>query len=195
MNLNKEFWDQRYVSNDTGWDASHITTPIKHYFDQLDDKDKNLRILVPGCGNAHEAEYVFSSGFKNVFVADISAFPLENFKKRVPEFPAEQLLHVDFFLLKDSYDIIIEQTFFCALDPKLRPEYAAKTAELLKPGGRLVGVLFNDTLNNDKPPFGGTKEEYISYFRPYFEIKYFETCSNSIPPRAGRELFIYLIKK
>ncbi|MBO9701357.1 MAG: methyltransferase domain-containing protein [Sporocytophaga sp.] len=195
MNLNKEFWDQRYVSNDTGWDASNITTPIKDYFDQLDDKDKNLRVLVPGCGNAHEAEYVFRSGFKNVFVADISAFPLENFKKRVPEFPAEQLLHVDFFLLKDSFDIIIEQTFFCALDPKLRPEYAAKMAELLKPGGRLVGVLFNDTLNNDKPPFGGTKEEYISYFRPYFEIKYFETCTNSIPPRAGRELFIYLIKK
>lgn len=195
MSLNKEFWDQRYVSSDTGWDASYITTPIKDYFDQLDDKDKNLRILVPGCGNAHEAEYVFRSGFKNVFVADISAFPLENFKKRVPDFPAEQLLHVDFFLLKDSFDLIIEQTFFCALDPKLRPEYAAKMAELLKPGGRLVGVLFNDTLNNDKPPFGGTKEEYISYFRPYFEIKYFENCHNSIPPRAGRELFIYLIKK
>jgi SAM-dependent methyltransferase len=195
MKLNKEFWDNRYVSNDTGWDASYITTPIKDYFDQLDDRDKKLCILVPGCGNGHEPEYLFRSGFKQVYVADISEFPLENFKKRVPDFPPEQLLHGDFFQLKGSYDIIVEQTFFCALDPSLRPAYAAKMAELLKPGGRLVGVLFNDTLNTDKPPFGGTKEEYISYFRPYFEIIHFEPCYNSIPPRAGRELFIYLTKK
>lgn len=68
------------------------------------------------------------------------------------------------FSLKDSFDLIIEQTFFCALDPKLRPEYAVKMAELLKPGGRLVGVLFNDTLNNDKPPFGGTKRNIFLIF-------------------------------
>jgi thiopurine S-methyltransferase len=66
--------------------------------------------------------------------------------------------------------------------------------ELLNPGGKLVGLLFNDKLNTDKPPFGGTEEEYLNYFEKYFKIKTFEPCYNSIKPRAGRELFINLEK-
>jgi thiopurine S-methyltransferase len=65
----------------------------------------------------------------------------------------------------------------------------------LKPGGKLVGLLFNDKLNTDKPPFGGNKEEYTWYFEKYFDLKTFESCHNSIKPRAGRELFIKFSKK
>ena len=74
-------------------------------------------------------------------------------------------------------------------------DYSRKMFELLKPGGKLVGLLFNDALNTDKPPFGGNKEEYEKYFKPYFELKVFDTAYNSIKPRAGRELFINLVKK
>jgi thiopurine S-methyltransferase len=65
---------------------------------------------------------------------------------------------------------------------------------LLKPQGRLVGLLFEATLNNDIPPFGGSKQEYLDYFRPYFALDTFEPAHNSIPQRAGRELFMNLIK-
>lgn len=81
------------------------------------------------------------------------------------------------------------------MDPSLRPKYAEKVHSLLKKDGKLVGLLFDDKFNQDGPPFGGTKDEYISYFRPWFEIKYFDKAYNSIPPREGRELFICLIKK
>ena len=67
-------------------------------------------------------------------------------------------------------------------------------ASLLKPKGRLVGLLFDAPLNNDVPPFGGTKQEYLDYFRPYFALETFELAYNSIAPRSGRELFINLIK-
>jgi methyl halide transferase len=77
----------------------------------------------------------------------------------------------------------------------MRKRYAEKCASLLKKGGKLVGLLFDDKLNNDQPPFGGSKEEYMSYFQPFFDIKYFDKCYNSILPRAGRELFINLIRK
>jgi methyl halide transferase len=193
MNLNEEYWGKRYLTNDTGWDAKSPTAPLQHYIDQL--KNKALRVLIPGCGNAYEAEYMFNKGFKNVFVTDIASVPLNNFKERCPSFPSSQLIHSDFFNLEQNYDLILEQTFFCALDPSLRKKYAEKCAALLVKGGKLAGVLFDDKLNNDKPPFGGSKEEYISYFRPYFDIKYFDKCTNSIPPRAGRELFINLIKR
>jgi thiopurine S-methyltransferase len=193
MALNAEYWDNRYVNDETAWDAGAITTPLKAYFDQV--RDKTLRILIPGAGNAHEAEYLFHQGFKNVFVLDYSAKALYNFSERNPGFPTTQLVHEDFFAHKGQYDLIIEQTFFCAIDPKLRSEYATHMNELLSPKGKLVGVLFNDVLNKDVPPFGGNTEEYKGYFESYFNFHVFEPCYNSIKPRAERELFINLIKK
>lgn len=188
----KNFWDERYKSGDTGWDAGSVTTPIKEFVDTLSVKD--TKILIPGAGNAYEAEYLFRQGFRNVWVADISELPLRNFKQRFPEFPEEHLLHQDFFRMDSKFDLILEQTFFCALDPSLRKAYADKMHELLNPGGKLVGVLFDDPLNKDRPPFGGNKEEYLSYFAPLFTIHTFDRCYNSIAPRAGRELFMILEK-
>jgi hypothetical protein len=192
MDLNEEYWGNRYLTKETGWDVGVPTLPLQTYIDQL--KDKNIHVLIPGCGNGYEAEYMFNKGFKNVFVTDLSSKPLENFKERCPSFPPRQLLHQDFFKLEQGFDLILEQTFFCAIDPSLRKRYAEKCASLLKKGGKLAGVLFDDKLNDDKPPFGGTKEEYMAYFRPYFDFKYFDRCYNSIPPRAGREFFINLIR-
>lgn len=189
----KLFWDNRYQKNETGWDAGSITTPLKEFFDTL--HDKSIKILIPGGGNSYEAEYLHKAGFDYVYVLDISEHPLINLKKRVPDFPSAHIIHGDFFGLGQKFDLIVEQTFFCALDPQLRQNYALKMCDLLKKGGALVGLLFDVELNKDKPPYGGSKDEYIPYFRPYFEFKKFEKAYNSIPPRAGNELFIHLIKK
>ncbi|MDF2437967.1 MAG: methyltransferase protein [Bacteroidota bacterium] len=193
MLLDKNYWTERYLNDDAAWDTGSITTPLKEYIDQL--KDKNIQILIPGAGNAYEAEYLFNNGFKNITVIDLSSEPLNNLQKRIPDFPAENLIQGDFFEHSGQYHLILEQTFFCAIDPLLRIKYAEKSHELLKPKGVLAGVLFNDKLNSDKPPFGGNKEEYISYFDKYFTFKTFQLCYNSIKPRSGRELFINFIRK
>ena len=166
MFLNAKFWEQKYQSNKTGWDLGEVSPPIKEYIDQL--TNKNLKILIPGGGNSYEAEYLFQKGFQNVFVVDVSRTALENFKNRVPNFPSSNLLNNDFFELQQDFDLIIEQTFFCAIDPILRPKYTAKIHEILRPKGKLVGLLFSVPLNEDHPPFGGSKEEYQSYFIPKF---------------------------
>lgn len=193
LDLNKAYWTSRYTENDTGWDLGEISAPLKEYIDQL--TDKSISILIPGAGNSYEAEYLFKKGFKNVTVIDLSEEPLKNIKKRIPDFPKAQLVVGDFFEHQHHYDLILEQTFFCAINPSLRQAYAKKMHELLNSKGKLVGVLFNDVLNTDKPPFGGNKEEYISYFNPYFHFKTFDSCYNSIKPRANRELFIHFEKK
>lgn len=198
--LSAEYWNDRYLNNDSGWDVGSISTPLKTYFDQLTDKD--LTILIPGAGNAYEAEYLVNAGFTNVFVCDIAPDALNNLKKRCPKFKTEHLMLVDFFEINTNvsfqnrmtFDLIVEQTFFCALHPSLRKKYFEKMHSLLKPGGKLTGVLFDDILNTDKPPFGGNKKEYLSYINPIFKIRTFETCYNSIQPRQGRELFINLAK-
>ncbi len=192
MDLNKDYWSRRWNEGQTQWDAGEITTPIKTFIDGL--KDKNVRILIPGAGNAYEAIYLYKNGFTYVDVCDIAPQPLEALKKKYPNIPTSRLINQDFFTLTGSYDLIIEQTFFCAIDPSKRMSYAKKCFDLLNKGGKLVGVLFNDPLNEDEPPFGGDKEAYLSCFLPYFEVKYFDICYNSIPPRQNRELFIYLIK-
>ena len=192
-NLSKEYWENRYETDDFPWDIGYVSTPLQGFFDQL--TDKSIRILIPGAGSAYEAEYLYQAGFKNVFIIDLAPSAIARVKKRMPLFPAHQLIIGDFFEHQAQYDLIIEQTFFCAINPTLRTNYALKMAQSLYQGGRLVGLLFEATLNSDKPPFGGNKEEYISYFANHFDFVHFELCHNSIPARAGRELFIELIKK
>jgi len=190
--FDKSFWDERYKQNQTGWDIGYISTPIKNYIDQLDNK--NLKILIPGAGNSHEAEYLWNKGFNNLYVLDIAKQPLKNLKTRIPDFPDENLIQCDFFDLDDTFDLIIEQTFFCAINPKLRDEYASKTSDLLNNCGKLIGLLFEFELTDDGPPFGGSKSEYLYYFSKYYNIKTLERAYNSIKPRQDRELFFIFEK-
>jgi SAM-dependent methyltransferase len=193
MQFIEGYWNNRYLQGETGWDIGYVSTPLKDYFDQLGRKD--LKILIPGGGNSYEAEYLFEKGFTNVYVLDISVVALQNFQKRVPDFPSEQLLHQDFFDLQDTFDLIAEQTFFCALNPSERSRYVLKMHSLLKDGGKLAGLLFCIPLNDDRPPFGGNESEYRKLFSEHFNIEIMETAYNSIPERAGNELFIKLRKK
>ncbi|MEO8774308.1 MAG: SAM-dependent methyltransferase [Gelidibacter sp.] len=193
INLSEDFWDNRYQTKETGWDLGEVSSPLKAYFDQLTNKD--LKILIPGGGNSYEAEHLHLHGFKNVYVVDLSKTALNNIKLRVPSFPSIHLIHKNFFDLEMTFDLIIEQTFFCAINPKLRPSYTAKASELLNEKGKIVGLLFDDTFANDKPPFGGCKTEYIGYFEPHFNILTMESAYNSHPKRVGRELFLKVQKK
>ena len=193
IDLSENFWTNKYKTNKIGWDLGEISPPLKAYIDQLEDKD--LKILIPGGGNSYEAEYLFNKGFKNVFVIDLAKPALENIKKRVPSFPNSQLIQGNFFDLEMMFDLIIEQTFFCALNPDLRQNYAMKINDLLTEKGKLVGLLFDAHLNENHPPFGGNKEEYISYFKPYFSLNIFTECYNSYHNRRKMELFIKFVKK
>ncbi len=193
MLFDKEYWNERYLQGSAGWDIGYASAPLVEYFSQLTNKD--LRILIPGCGNAYEAEYLVDNGFKNVFLIDWSEIALNNFKKKVHHTPDSHLFCENFFEHKGEYDLIIEQTFFCAINPSERQNYTKKVHGLLAREGKLAGLLFDDPLNDDHPPFGGNKAEYVDYFEPYFELKFFDRAYNSIKPRMGRELFILLIKK
>ncbi len=189
--LNDEFWSSRYNSNLTGWDLGEVSRPLKEYIDQLVDKD--ISILIPGCGNSYEAEYLLSKGFKKVTLIDISKVLTDSLKRKfVNEIKANkcEVIHGDFFSLEGNFDLILEQTFFCALDPSLRESYAIKMSQLLSKKGVLAGVLFGVQMPGG-PPFGGSADEYLRYFEKYFESK-MSACYNSIKPREGKELFIQL---
>lgn len=191
--FNKVFWTNNYANNLTGWDIGEISTPLKEYFDQIDTKE--IKILIPGAGNSYEAEYLYNNSFKNITIVDIAQQPLINIKKRIPNFSSNNLIQCDFFEHNAKYQLIIEQTFFCALPPILRENYVKKMHDLLEDKGKLIGLLFDDELNTEKPPFGGSKKEYLELFSKYFNIKSLDNCYNSIKPRIGTELFFIFEKK
>lgn len=190
--MSEQYWTERYQNDNTPWDMGSVSTPLTAYLQRLTYKDQ--RILIPGAGNAYEAEWLFNNGFTNVFVIDISNEPIQNLKQRIPAFPSAHLIHGDFFELDQKFDLIIEQTFFCALQPSQRKDYAIKMTKVLKPGAKLAGVFFDFPLTEQGPPFGGSSEEYEDLFSEFFKIHKMERCYNSIKPRMGKELFLELIK-
>jgi SAM-dependent methyltransferase len=190
--LDQKYWNNQYLSGTTNWDLGEVSPPLKQYFDQL--TNKSISILIPGCGNAHEADYLLKLGFTNITLIDIAPALVDKLQLQYEENPNIKIVLGDFFTHELKYDLIVEQTFFCALQPSMRNAYAKKMNSLLKDNGKLVGLLFNRQFEHQGPPFGGSKEEYESLFSPLFQLNTMETAYNSFIKRQNTELFIQLIK-
>lgn len=191
--LDVSYWNTRWEMSETGWDTGFASPSITNYLSQYHNKE--AAILIPGCGNAYEAEYLLLNGFTNITLIDIAPKAVELLQAKFENQEGIRILCEDFFLHQGTYDLVIEQTFFCAIDPEKRINYSNKMASLLNPHGKLIGVLFNREFAHQGPPFGGSLPEYNPIFEPDFEIKTMAECYNSIPARMGSEVFINLQKK
>ena len=187
------FWSHRWQTGQTGWDIGEPSPPLTNYLQQYSDKE--AAVFIPGCGNAYEAEWMAANGFTNITLLDIAPESVARLKEKFKSFPQIKILFGDFFQHRGSYDLIIEQTFFCAQIPERRTEYVKNMYGLLADKGKLAGLFFSKEFEAPGPPFGGSKELYKNLFEPYFTIKIMEPCYNSIKPRAGNELFFVLQKK
>ena len=189
--LDQAYWDAQYRAKATGWDLGTVSPPIQELIDTIEDK--NSAILIPGGGNSYEAEYLLQQGFTNITVIDIAPTLIEVLQQKFVDNPNINIILGDFFEHQGQYDWIIEQTFFCALPPTMRPKYVWKMHQLLAPKGKIAGLLFNREFE-EGPPFGGDKVEYINLFSGAFTILKMDVCTNSVVPRANSELFIELEK-
>jgi len=190
--LNKEFWDKRYQSDDTPWSLGMPSPPLCRYIDQ--HTDLLASVLIPGAGDSSDAAYLHDRGYRDITICDISPSAIERSKSLMAGKEGIRYITGDFFSLQGQYDLILEQTFFCAIDPALRPAYADKMANLLAEGGTLAGLLFATPFEKEGPPFGGSIEEYRLLFGNKLHIKSIEICYNSVAPRMGNELF-FICKK
>ena len=190
--LNASYWESLWQNAETRWDLQSVSPPLAAYIDQIPMEKRDLTVLIPGCGNGYEAAYLLENGFTHVTMLDIAPTAVETVRQRYQDrAPAPHLVCGDFFEHDDRYDLILEQTFFCALHPSMREAYALKMKQLLRPGGTLAGVLF-DREFPPGPPFGGSRSEYQQLFAPHFFIQTLAPCYNSAAPRAGTEVFIIL---
>lgn len=186
--LDLQYWDQRWQEGRTEWDIGYPSPALVEYARQFPHRDRP--VLIPGCGHAYEAEALLELGYKHITLLDISPSLIDKLRQRLGfAFDKVQLVCGDFFLHEGRYELIIEQTFFCALPPAMRPQYVKKMATLLTSGGRLAGLLFNTSFDHEGPPFGGSIEEYQRLFEEHFHILRMEVTPMSISPRRGREIF------
>mmetsp|Transcript_78870 Transcript_78870/g.255490 ORF Transcript_78870/g.255490 Transcript_78870/m.255490 type:complete len:241 (-) Transcript_78870:19-741(-) len=123
------------------------------------------RTLVPGCGRAYDAVALAAGGARQVVALDLAPTACEEAKtflaglepsERPPEGSVE-VVNGNFFtteaLEPGSFDLAWDCTFLCALDPSVRPQWAARHAELLKPSGELVTLVFPIGKGPGGPPF------------------------------------------
>lgn len=191
--LDQSFWNNRWENQQTGWDIGLASPAITNFMQQYPNKE--AAILIPGCGNAHEADWLLQNGFTNITLIDIAPKAVEQLKNRYAKHPEVKIILGDFFEHQGQYDLMIEQTFFCAIDPNLRAQYVTHASALLKPSGKIIGVLFNTDFEKAGPPFGGNINAYQILFENEFNIKKLENCHNSIKPRLNTEVFINFVKK
>lgn len=197
------FWAELYRTGDTGWDQGGPSPALVDFLKNDLGPGRAVpfrsgRALVPGCGHGHDARALAADGFEVI--------GLDVVKKAVKEAArtadADGLKNIRFeqadFLnlptrLRGPYDLIFENTFFCAIDPAHRDRYVETATSLLKPGGFLLGVFYNIRPETG-PPFGATRDELIDRFSPRFSLV-LDRVPRSIPRREGKELLMLWRRK
>jgi len=192
----KEDWQGHYESNDLGWDLGEVAPPFVQLWQE--EKLPVGKVLVPGCGRGHEVVFLAENGFE-VTAIDFSEGAITHLENALKERNLKgRVLHQDFFSLDDShdgvYDLVLEQTFFCAIAPRQRQDYALNVARILKPGGMLVG-LFYHTDKEGGPPYNTTREDIESSFSKNFEIQQLDKTSLSAEQRKDKEWLGILKRK
>ena len=167
-----EFWEERYAADFTPWDLGRAPAGLAEW---AAAQPHGARVLIPGCGRAYEAAVLAHAGLA-VTAIDIALQAVAAARAVLGEVQGVTLLQVDFFapLPGEPFALIYERAFACALPPRLWPGWAARCAQLLAPGGRLVGYFLIDEgvdpAHRRGPPFAMRRSELEALLEPHFAL-------------------------
>jgi SAM-dependent methyltransferase len=174
-----EFWDTRYRSGITPWDARGVPVQLLKW---LKGRPR-ASVLVPGSGTGYEVR-AFAEHGHEVTAIEISDAAIEAAKKELGEL-ADFVKKADFFAFDTApFDLIYERAFLCALPRRLWPQWATRVAELVRAGGELAGFFYFDD-NERGPPFGISAQRLGELLLPAFEL----TQDLQIPPAQSLPVF------
>ena len=198
VNHNKsEYWENSYKLNKMGWDIGY-PTPI---FDNWIKMQKKIySICVLGAGNGWDAANFAKYGH-NVTAVDFSPTAVKNMEKISKSNDIKMnIINSNIFNLKNKiknkFDLVVEYTCFCAIDPKNRIKYVDLVDSLLLPNGKLIAIFFpiDKNIIDSGPPFGVDFNSTLKLFSKKFSVIHKEFSQLSIKPRIGREIFTILQK-
>jgi len=195
-----EFWQERYIKGNIPWDTKNTTSELVNSIDHTFSK----KIAILGCGYSRDSVFLSSKGHK-VYAIDFAKKPIDYLNSIIIKSGLKTLFPIqeDIFNLKSQYseffDIVIEYTCFCAIDPQKRPLYAQVVKDILNKNGQFIALFFPIKKNienlNDGPPFYVNLEETLSLFENNFNFVKIDDNPNSIKPRKGFEALTIMEKK
>jgi SAM-dependent methyltransferase len=187
-------WDERWRRDDTPWDKGYGAPPLSEFLeDPACELRSARRVLVPGCGSGHDVRELARAGIGATGL-DLSPTAIGRALAQPPaggeDYVCGDLFDAEWRIGRE-FDAVWEHTCFCAIDPSLRPAYAAAMAAILAPGGHLVGLFFLTPWDPGEeakgPPFEAGREEIEALFAPWFELRRERVPGRAYPGREGRE--------
>lgn len=157
-------WEQRFREGDTPWERDR---PHGFLSDCIDRGEigPGRSVIIPGCGRCREVGIIAQHGSQTI-AADLSQTAIDWQKQQLQLDQLEAELIVGDILQwrPDSpLDAVYEQTFLCAIPPRLRMEYEQVVHDWLKPGGKLL-ALFMQKEERGGPPYGCSLEAMHELF-------------------------------
>jgi len=198
-------WENAYVTGTVPWDLGRAPPVLEARIREIvasreaagDDAAPGPRVFVPGAGRGHDARAWLAAGGA-VTALDIAPTAVaEGRALDAAEGVSMTWLEADLFdlpaELDGTFDIVWEQTCFCAIDPARRGEYVEVIARLLAPGGAWMGVVW-EVGRPGGPPWSLTRADIEQHFAARFD---FEVVRAVAPWTKQRwdELFVELRKR
>ncbi len=188
------FWTAIYKGDEEpGWNLHKAAPALVDVLPRI--KLPKSRVLVLGCGEGFDAHHFAEAGHI-VTAIDFSEEALSRAKKR---FGGDKIQWVQADALAfqpawaDSFDVVFDHTFYCAIDPTRRGELADLWFRYLTPGGQLLGIFFAMDRPSG-PPFGGSEWEMRQRLQKRFQFLLWGRVKDSPPARLGKE-FLVLARK
>ena len=195
-----EFWQERYIEDNIPWDTKTTTPELVNSIDHSIPK----KIAILGCGYSKDSIFLSNKGHK-VYAIDFAKKPIDYLNSIIIKSDLKTLFPIqeDIFNLKSQYteffDIVIEYTCFCAIDPQKRPQYAQVVKNILNENGQFIALFFpikKKSKNlNDGPPFYVNLDKTLSLFENNFNFVKINDNPKSIKPRKGFEALTIMKKK
>jgi SAM-dependent methyltransferase len=214
--LTQTYWQARFENADTPWQLEDVSPVVTEALDLLVAQGVSLAgltALSPGCGTGLDALECARREL-DVVAVDWSHAAVVDLTSRCNALQGAlrgtvKVVEGDLFSIRPiAVDLVVEHTFFCAIDPSSRVRYVKKLHEWLKPGGFVVGNFFvveesealrlpdlSLTQEGIGPPFAATTSELLSLFQDGFECVALRPAQNPTPGRRTALEWIGLFRR
>lgn len=183
------YWEHRYNVGTDIWDLGQASPGLVAWL--ADHPEARGKALVVGCGPGHDAVALAKHGF-DVTAIDFAPTARVETQENAAKAGVElRVLDADIFALPADLkgaDYVFEHTCFCAIDPDRRPAYVNAMADVLAPGGQLVGIFFTFPPDGEPgPPHTSTPQQIRDAFAPRFDVVTLVPETHSVENRRDEE--------
>jgi SAM-dependent methyltransferase len=183
----KQGWKSLWAKEITPWNIGTPAPPLQELVEKYNllAGQSGLRALVPGCGQGFDVTFLAKQPQVSYACGvDLSPLAIQQARniagqQNLPTEVAQKIefCDLDFFSWQpdQKFNLVLDYTFLCAIDPSLRNEWSAQMSRLISPGGFLITIMYPLSDHTDGPPFALSITEYVLLL--LFELYFNCTCT------------------